>query len=768
MRLLLLCALALSVCGCTRAFYRRWADRQTYGAIDERDHDPRWWDPHVSVIPPPASRLFDPFNPDRPPLPPDDPAAHRYMHRANGMRGYRYWHKNGDAPWIIDPNWRNFLPLDDNGVLVLTPERAVEQGLLHSREYQAAIQTVYLSALSLTLNRFEFYLHWLGTNDTNWTHFGSGPDESNLLTSNSLFGFTRAFAAGGQLLAEVANNITAQFAGPDTVAVTSNILVNFTQPLLRGFGRQVRMEALVENERTLLYAIREFARFRKSFTLNLFTSQYLSLLSQEQGIRNARANIESSEQSYRLNQALYELQAIGSVQVDQTYLQLQSARSVLIQAERGFQTSLDQYKLILGLPPGLPVRLDDSLLKPFELTDPAITELQKELEAFLAGYRLLDQAPALANLQEGFKKLMTYHARADKLVDEVEGELARWQKLLERPASDKEELARERSDWKQRVRDLEVLRDEFRALAKAVVRDERLLTPRSRDDGWRRLRARIGDENELVAKLFVLQTLVRVFLIQLEPVPYQEDEAFAYAFANRLDLMNERGRVVDAWRQVTITANALKGVLNVNFNANIATPPTGTNPFDFRASASQYTVGLHAEAPLNRMAERNAYRTAQINYQQERRTFIALRDQIQFDIRLDLRNLRADRVSFEIARRQLLSAARQLQGTREDLLIQGANASPAATLGVITALGNLLTAKNTLIGFWTQYETTRYKLLFDMELMQVDERGLYRNVNISASEPAAPAGAAPEPAEPTLPAPRVLPPLGPAVAPPRP
>jgi hypothetical protein len=291
--------------------------------------------------------------------------------------------------------------------------------------------------------------------------------------------------------------------------------------------------------------------------------------------------------------------------------------------------------------------------------------------------------------------------------------------------------------------------------------------PQSRDDGWRLLRARTADENELVAKLYVLQTLVRVFLIRLEPVPYSEDEAFAYAFANRLDLMNERGRVVDTWRQVTITANALKGVLNVNFNANVATPPTGTNPFDFRASASQYTVGLHAEAPLNRMAERNAYRTAQINYQQERRNFIALRDQIQFNIRLDLRNLRADRVSFEIARRQLMSAARQLQGTREDLLIQGANANPAATLGVITALQNLLNAQNSLINTWVSYETARYQLLLDMELMQVDERGMYRDVNANATDRAAPA-AAPGSTEPVLPAPRVLPPAAPDMAPPRP
>src|SRR5438445_1163463 len=160
MRLLVALVLGSFLCGCSRAYYRRYADRETYQAIDERDHDPRWAVPRISVEPSPESRLYDPFNPDRPPLPPDDPAAHRYMHRVNGIRGYRRWHKDGDAPWIEDPAWRDSLQLREDGVLVLTPDRAIELGLLQSREYQTALEALYLNSLALTLNRFEFALHW--------------------------------------------------------------------------------------------------------------------------------------------------------------------------------------------------------------------------------------------------------------------------------------------------------------------------------------------------------------------------------------------------------------------------------------------------------------------------------------------------------------------------------------------------------------------------------------------------------------------------------
>src|SRR5262245_64197806 len=160
MRLLVILILAVMLAGCSRAYYRRQADKETYHAIEERDHDPRWDLPHISIDPSPQSRLYDPYDPDHPPLPPDDPAAHRYMRWVNGIRGYRRWHKDGDAPYIEDPEWRNALPLSEDGFLELTPQRVVELGVLNSREYQTQLEDLYLTSLALTLNRFEFDLHW--------------------------------------------------------------------------------------------------------------------------------------------------------------------------------------------------------------------------------------------------------------------------------------------------------------------------------------------------------------------------------------------------------------------------------------------------------------------------------------------------------------------------------------------------------------------------------------------------------------------------------
>src|SRR5947208_2511376 len=76
----------------------------------------------------------------------------------------------------------------------------------YRRDYQQALETLYTTALALTLDRWAFALHWFGTNVTTFSQFGSSETEVNTLTSTSHLGFTRNLAAGGQLLADFANS----------------------------------------------------------------------------------------------------------------------------------------------------------------------------------------------------------------------------------------------------------------------------------------------------------------------------------------------------------------------------------------------------------------------------------------------------------------------------------------------------------------------------------------------------------------------------------
>ncbi len=57
--------------------------------------------------------------------------------------------------------------------------------------------------------------------------------------------------------------------------------------------------------------------------------------------------------------------------------------------------------------------------------------------------------------------------------------------------------------------------------------------------------------------------------------------AVRIAMEYRMDLMNNRAALYDAWRQIRVAANALKGILNLTISNNIYAPVASTNPFAF-------------------------------------------------------------------------------------------------------------------------------------------------------------------------------------------
>ena len=61
--------------GCTREFFREWANQDVSEAIFEKSRDPRWRLDTFSIEPPALSRFADPYDQDAPPAPPDDVVA---------------------------------------------------------------------------------------------------------------------------------------------------------------------------------------------------------------------------------------------------------------------------------------------------------------------------------------------------------------------------------------------------------------------------------------------------------------------------------------------------------------------------------------------------------------------------------------------------------------------------------------------------------------------------------------------------------------------
>lgn len=487
------------------------------------------------------------------------------------------------------------------------------------------------------------------------------------------------------------------------------------------------MEALTQSERDVLYEARDFARFRKVFYFDVVSGDggYLSLLLQLQAIRNLEANLSSMEQNLQAHEALAKAGIVSPLQVDQVFQSYQSGRLRLIRARNNLESALDAYKFRLGLPPELKVQLDDSLLTPFQLNSPAVEDLGRSAENLLVAFRELDEAPPVEQVRVGFASLQLLHHRLLEQITEVQKELERWKSQPDDPA-DEDGLGRERETQAQetltqRITELaknaEESGQQFASAAEAV-------TDQAIEQAWESIRRLTRQESSHASDLFVMQTQIRAYLIELKPAEFEEDEAIGEALSNRLDLMNRRAEVVDSWRGIRVAADRLQSDLDFFVDADIATDPDTANPLKFSAEASRYRVGVRLDGPLNRKAERNAYRAQLIDYQRARRQFIASRDEIVRAVRRNLRELTADRLNFEISRQSLITAARQVELARIQLLAPGQSGDSSTTQDALNALNSLLEAKNALISVWVTYETDRLLLLLNTEALQLNERGL--------------------------------------------
>jgi hypothetical protein len=284
-----------SLIGCNRQRYRQQADVEAYNLIREKANHAHWDLMRHWIDVDPRSRMFDPFNPDCPPMPPDDPTSHQLMHCVDGMKGYQGWDANGHTPYVDNPDWLAYLPLDENGVLNLTAEQAYQVSLIHSTDYQEQYETLYLSALDVSTERFRFDSQFFGGYSVFYTASGreretqrSELDLSTYTEETGRLGlpaggvrapstadllWRKSFATGADLAVGLANSLIWDFAGPDEHTALTILDFSLIQPLLRRAGRDRILEQLTIAERALLANVRQMERFRRAFYVEVITGR---------------------------------------------------------------------------------------------------------------------------------------------------------------------------------------------------------------------------------------------------------------------------------------------------------------------------------------------------------------------------------------------------------------------------------------------------------------------------------------------------------------
>lgn len=503
--------------------------------------------------------------------------------------------------------------------------------------------------------------------------------------------------------------------------------------------------------------------------------------------RNEVENIAGLERFWRTYQAFEEGGDVSKLQVDQVEQQLLRGRSQLLQRRQDLQNGLDNFKIQLGLPTRLPLELDDSPLSPIFGHLDRFNQARDEFDAIrriagdyaeairrpvlLLGGGLLSTMPIDIALRPRMRSLFidAPAVRGTRFREAIIKRWAVWENRNDDAVRDElRKLGDQQREFLDRKARLEVQGQVFpdadeRELLRIrseinLGRFETSLRQYERKPWLKVPPARMGREqanaSREVIDLFILVlgeareerlTKLRAAWPDLPPVTVdgvdvlKEDLDAALTIAaqtaltNRLELMNARAQLVDAWRLIAVRANSLMGVLNVGYNYETTTPDNANNPLNFGAGRDSHQLVINGELPLVRRAERNNYRTALIAYQRQRRALQATEDFILNDVRVSLRQLRVQAHNFTIQQRQVELAYDQVENSLEALQAppdpsagrQSAGGAAALTRQLLDAQSSLLQAQNSLYTVWINYLIARMQFYRELELLPIDPRGVW-------------------------------------------
>lgn len=228
--------------------------------------------------------------------------------------------------------------------------KALSYAVVHSREFKFAEEEYVLAALRLLIEQHRWGPRFFAEASAIASADGDRGTFDSALDLVAEFRATQRLPYGGEVsaraLARATEDLHQRVSGEGTQS--ADIILAAEIPLLRGAGI-VAQETLIQSERTLIYAAREFERFRREF-LFAIASDYLDLTVALQRIGNARREVAAFEQLEAQQAALYE--AGRSTPFDAAEAQNETLESIdrLNRSRESYRLALDRFKVRIGMP----------------------------------------------------------------------------------------------------------------------------------------------------------------------------------------------------------------------------------------------------------------------------------------------------------------------------------------------------------------------------------------------------------------------------------
>jgi len=206
-----------------------------------------------------------------------------------------------------------------------------------------------------------------------------------------------------------------------------------------------------------------------------------------------------------------------------------------------------------------------------------------------------------------------------------------------------------------------------------------------------------------------------------------DSKAILVALENRLDLRVSLGRVHDAQRSVAVAADQLRADITLLGSGatgeSRSLSGTGLDNANLRPDEGVYSALLTMDLAIERTAERNAYRSSLIRFEQAVRNVQQLEDQVKLEVRNGLSRLLEAREGIRIQAEAVRVAERRVAST--NLFLE---AGRAEIRDLLEAQDALVNAQNALTAALVNHRVNELSLQRDLGRLEVNERGLWHEV----------------------------------------
>ncbi|HOL22454.1 MAG TPA: TolC family protein [bacterium] len=295
--------------------------------------------------------------------------------------------------------------------IILDLKDATNLAKNNNRTYKSKQEDVYLNILDLTYQRYLFKTRY---GFGGGVYVDKGDEES--VSGDVNFKLFRWLATGAQITFDITKNFINYLTGDKKTDFQTIVSLDILQPLLKGAGRSIAQEDLIQAEKEAVYTIRDFIRYQKSFSIET-SEKFLNIILFQKRMENFYNNYQSIKATRERIEMLASAGRIPPLQVDQARQNEYTAYQRWVNAINSYTSALDNFKIFLGLPAKSSISIKDTLIE--NIMESGIAEPDIDIKGYVenAMKKRLDLITSYDRVEDAKRKIKVALNRLKPEVD---------------------------------------------------------------------------------------------------------------------------------------------------------------------------------------------------------------------------------------------------------------------------------------------------------------------------------------------------------------